>query len=83
MLFNIVLQVYHNYPRDGEHYACFIVFIAISLAVRNDLLAYLLGGGGTLLLILRERKAHTINRKKFSLYMLFAMVVGLQTILTF
>lgn len=83
MLFNLVLQVYHNYPRGGQHFAGFVAFLGASLIIRNDLLAYCVGGGALLVLVFRERANHTINNKMFTLYMLFAVIVGMQAVLTF
>jgi hypothetical protein len=83
MLFNLVLQVYHNHPRVPEHSAGFLIFLAGSLAIRNDLLAYCLGGGGLMLVVFTERKNHAINTKMFTLYVFFEVVVAMQAVLTF
>lgn len=83
MLFNLALQVYHNYPRDGHHFAIFLLFLAASMAITNDILAYCVGGGAILLVVLREKKRQAMHRKTFTLYLFFGFVVAMQALLTF
>lgn len=82
-MFNLSLQVYHNYIRDLDHFITFIVYLFGSMIIENDLLAYFASGIILFLIVLKEKRAHTINNKMFSLYLLFVSIISLQVVLTF
>ena len=83
MMLNLSLQVYHNYIRDLDHFITFIVYLFGSMIIENDLLAYFASGIILFLIVLKEKRAHTINNKMFSLYLLFVSIISLQVVLTF
>lgn len=81
--FNLTLQIYHNYPRTLDHFALFLVYLACSVLLTNDVLAYIIAGTLHLLIVIKEFKAGTINNKTFSLYLTFTLLVVAQIIMTF
>jgi hypothetical protein len=83
MLFNLVLQVYHNYGRNMDHFITFVIYLFGSFIIENDLLAYFVAGAIHFLIVLKERKNHSINNKMFTLYVFFAIIVVMQIVLTF
>lgn len=71
IIINLVLQIYHAYPRNNNHYTLYLLFLLSSFFINDQLLGYIVSLSFFMVVVLMERKNATLNAKVFSLYLTF------------
>lgn len=71
---NLLLQIYHGYPRDRSHLVMFLIFLASSILIEEQLLSYAVAISLFIIVLLREKKEGRVDGKACGLYFTFLLL---------